>query len=50
MIRIITLLGLCWGPAIEGNYRNPCFFFFFGCSVSFVVGSLKDEPGRRVSE
>ena len=24
--------------------------FFFCCSVSFVVGSLKDEPGRRVSE
>ena len=23
---------------------------FFCCSVSFVVGSLKDEPGRRVSE
>ena len=27
---------------------NPCFFFC--CSGSFVVGSLKDEPGRRVSE
>ena len=26
-------------------YRNPCFFFC--CSVSIVVGSLKDEPGRR---
>ena len=36
-------------PALGVSCREPVFFFVC-CSVSFVVGSLKDEPGRRVSE
>ena len=35
----------------RGVIWNQCFFFFFFCClVFFVVGSLKDEPGRPVSE
>ena len=37
----------CTVELVEGYCRNP---FFFCCSLSFVVGSLKDEQGRRVSE
>ena len=36
----------CW--PFRSGFMKPVFFFC--CSVSFVVGSLKDEPGRRVSE
>ena len=35
------------GKSKSGS-REPVSFFC--CSVSFVVGSLKDESGRRVSE
>ena len=38
-----------WRPNAGGlTLSEPVFFFC--CSVSFVVGSLKDEPGRWVSE
>ena len=44
-----AILGLLGDPE-----RNMCFivflFFVFCCLVFFVVGSLKDEPGRPVSE
>ena len=45
--------GGCLGIAYRdhrGYKGNPCFFSFFFCLVFFVVGPLKDEPGRPVSE
>ena len=32
------------------HFEGTRVFFFFCCSVFFVVGSLKEEPGRPVSE
>ena len=37
---------MCLGFRVKGGTR----VFFCCCSVSFVVGSLKDEPGRQVSQ
>ena len=50
---LCTLQAMCYGETLGQD--PPCALswepvFFFCCSVSFVVGSLKDEPGRRVSE
>ena len=38
------------GSGFRFRVEPVFFFFFFCCLVFFVVGSLKDEPGRPVSE
>ena len=37
-------------PGAGAQEGTRVFFLLFGLFCSFVVGSLKDEPGRRVSE